>query len=62
MLPPQPETAVIRSRRHVALLAGILGLSLLSCGREVTGPENGIGYGRNRIAALALEPSFPVIP
>jgi hypothetical protein len=62
LLPPQPETAVIRSRRHVALLAGILGLSLLSCGREVTGPENGIGYGRNRIAALALEPSFPVIP
>lgn len=53
---------MIRSRRHVALLAGILGLSLLSCGREVTGPENGIGYGRNRIAALALEPSFPVIP
>ena len=53
---------MIRSRRHVALLAGILGLSLLSCGRDVTGPENGIGYGRNRIAALALEPSFPVIP
>jgi hypothetical protein len=40
----------------------MLGLSLLSCGREVTGPEHGLPYGRNRIAALALEPAFPAIP
>ncbi|MCL4213291.1 MAG: Ig-like domain-containing protein [Gemmatimonadales bacterium] len=28
-------------RRALALLAGVLGLSLLSCGREVTGPDGG---------------------
>lgn len=53
---------MIRSRRRLVLLAGVSGLSLLSCGREVTGPGDGIGYGRNRIAALALAPQFPVLP
>ncbi len=53
---------MIRSRRSLALLAAVAGLSLLSCGREVTGPGDGIQYGRGRIASLALEPRFPTIP
>jgi Bacterial Ig-like domain (group 1) len=53
---------VIRSRRSVLLAAGILGLSLLSCGREVTGPENGLAFGRDRFASLALAPQFPRVP
>ena len=40
----------------VAILA-TLGLSLLSCGREVTGPDDGIP-GLRRTAALALAPRF----
>ena len=49
-------------RRRVALVAACFGLSLLSCGREVTGPENGFPYGRTRMAELALAPEFPALP
>lgn len=49
-------------RRRVALVAAFLGLSLLSCGRDVTGPENGFPYGRARMAELALAPEFPALP
>jgi hypothetical protein len=60
--PTPARPVVIRSRRSVLLAAGILGLSLLSCGREVTGPENGLAFGRDRFASLALAPDFPRIP
>jgi hypothetical protein len=60
--PTSARPSVIRSRRSALLFAGILGLSLLSCGREVTGPNDGLGYGRTRIAALAVAPEFPRIP
>ena len=51
-----------RNRRRVLLLTGIFGLSLLSCGREVTGPGDGLPFGRSRVAALALDPQFPRLP
>ena len=54
--------AVTRSQRRLVALAGIFGLSLLSCGREVTGPGDGIQFGRARFASLALDPRFPNIP
>lgn len=44
------------AQRRLLLPIAALALSLLSCGREVTGPENGIF--RNRIAMLAFEPVF----
>lgn len=53
---------MLRTPRSVLLLVGLLGLSVLSCGREVTGPEDGFPYGRTRMAALALDPQFPRIP
>ncbi len=40
----------------------MLGLSLLSCGREVTGPADGLWFGRNATAALAIDPRFPQLP
>ena len=51
-----------RDSRRLLLLAGVLGLSLLSCGREVTGPGDGLSFGRNRTAALAIDPQFPQLP
>ncbi len=45
--------------KRLAALASLFVLSLLSCGREVTGPDNGVPYGRSRIAALALDPQLP---
>jgi hypothetical protein len=47
------------AHRRLAALTALFALSLLSCGREVTGPENGIQYGRSRTAALALDPQMP---
>jgi len=46
-------------QRQILALVALLGLSLLSCGREVTGPGNGFEYGRSRTAALALDPQMP---
>jgi hypothetical protein len=43
--------------RHLLALSGLFALSLLSCGREVTGPENGSAYGR--VADLAFAPQLP---
>ncbi len=51
-----------RISRRFFPLAGILGLSLLSCGREVTGPADGLWFGRNPTAALAIDPRFPPLP
>lgn len=45
--------------RSIAPLVAIFGLSLLSCGREITGPENGVRRTGNRFAMLALAPEFP---
>jgi hypothetical protein len=45
--------------RRLIYLTTAFALSLLSCGREVTGPENGISFGRARMAALAVEPVMP---
>lgn len=44
------------AQRRLLLPLAAFALSLLSCGREVTGPENGVL--RNRIAMLAFEPVF----
>lgn len=43
------------------MLTAVFALSLLSCGREVTGPGNGLNYGRARTAALALDPHMPTL-
>lgn len=43
-------------RHRLPLFVAVCALFLLSCGREVTGPENGI-Y-RNRVASLAFAPAF----
>lgn len=51
-----------QSRRRVGrflLPLAACALSLLSCGREVTGPDNGVASGRARLAALALDPQMP---
>lgn len=40
-------------------MTAVFALSLLSCGREVTGPGNGLNYGRARTASLALDPHMP---
>lgn len=40
-------------------MTAVFALSLLSCGREVTGPGNGFNYGRARTASLALDPHMP---
>ncbi len=54
---PAHQSAPFRTARPVLVLAGILGLSLLSCGREITGPENGV---RPRIASgLSFVAEFP---
>ncbi len=45
------------SHRRLTAATGVLVLSLLSCGREVTGPDEGAGFGRT--ATLALEPHLP---
>jgi hypothetical protein len=49
------------SRRRLLVLTAVFALSLLSCGREVTGPGNGLNYGRARTAALALDPHMPTL-
>ncbi len=46
------------AQRRLLLLSAAFALSFLSCGREVTGPDNGINYG-NRIASLSLAPQMP---
>jgi len=43
------------SLRRFAVVAGTLGLSLLSCGRELTGPEGGIRFASG-LSFLALYP------
>lgn len=43
-------------RHRLPFIVAAFALSVLSCGREVTGPENGI-Y-RNRVAMLAFAPEF----
>jgi hypothetical protein len=43
------------SLRRFAVVAGTLGLSLLSCGRELTGPEGGIRFASG-LSFLALFP------
>ena len=48
------------SRRLVAVL-GLLAFSVLSCGRDATGP-NGTTLGRSRFAALRFDAQFPTIP
>jgi len=45
-------TPAVPTRRRATALAALLALSLLSCGREVTGPD-----GR-RLALLAFAPEF----
>jgi hypothetical protein len=47
------------AQRRLLLLSAAFALSLLSCGREVTGPDDGIQTGRSRFAALALDPRMP---
>ncbi len=49
------------SRRLLAPI-GLVALSLLSCGREVTGPDDGVVIGRARQAALRIEAQFPTLP
>lgn len=46
------------AQRRLVFLTTAFALSLLSCGREVTGPENGISFGR-RVADIALDPVMP---
>lgn len=46
------------AQRRLVFLTTAFALSLLSCGREVTGPENGISFGR-RVAGIALDPMMP---
>ncbi|MBX7118120.1 MAG: Ig-like domain-containing protein [Gemmatimonadaceae bacterium] len=53
---------MLQTRRSLRLLAALAGLSLLSCGREVTGPGDGLSYGRGLVAAMRLEPVFPAFP
>lgn len=43
-------------RHRLPFIVAAFALSVLSCGREVTGPENGIF--RNRMATLAFAPEF----
>lgn len=50
---PMPHTT---SSRRAVLLAALFGASLLSCGREITGPDGG-PFGRT--ASLALMPELP---
>ena len=61
---PSPSNlpAVNHTSRRALALASIFGLSLLSCGRDVTGPGNGVAYGSLRVAALAIDPRFPAVP
>lgn len=42
--------------------ASVFLLSLLSCGRELTGPSDGRPYGWSGFAALALDPQLPLVP
>lgn len=49
------------AQRRVIFLTAAFVLSSLSCGREVTGPENGSLPGRTRLGALALAPSMPTL-
>ncbi len=51
-----------RRVRSIRVLAALFGLSLLSCGREVTGPGDGIDLGWNRNGALAIAPEIPGLP
>lgn len=44
---------------RLAIPAAVFLLSLLSCGREVTGPENGVFSGGRRVGALAVAPEYP---
>lgn len=46
------------AQRRLVLLTSAFALSLLSCGREVTGPEDGLQMG-GRLAMLALAPEMP---
>lgn len=45
------------AQRRLVFLTTAFALSLLSCGREVTGPENGLR--QSRVALLALAPEMP---
>lgn len=47
----------MRHSHRVVALASLLAFSLLSCGREVTGPDDGSLHGRS--ALLALAPELP---
>lgn len=52
---------MLRPAQHrLVVLTTAFALSLLSCGREVTGPENGISFGR-RVASIALAPQMPSV-
>lgn len=46
------------AQRRLVLLTSAFALSLLSCGREVTGPDDGLQLGGRR-AMLALAPELP---
>ncbi len=48
------------AQRRLVFLTAAFALSLLSCGREVTGPDNGILTGR-RIAGIAIAPVMPAL-
>ncbi len=48
------------AQRRLVYLTTAFALSLLSCGREVTGPENGITIGR-RIGNIAIAPQMPTL-
>jgi hypothetical protein len=57
--PSSPHLPPIAHRR-LSLIAGIVALfalSLLSCGREITGPHDGVG-GARRTVTFALAPQF----
>lgn len=43
--------------RRLLVLGGLFALSLLSCGREITGPENGVG--RRVVSGLSFVSEFP---
>lgn len=48
------------AQRRLVFLTTAFALSLLSCGREVIGPDDGISVGR-RIASIAIAPEMPAL-